>query len=216
MKLKTLEITNFRCFESLSMDFDEQLTVLVAKNGQGKTSILDAIRIGLWSFVSGFDLARNQNNDSGNNISFNDLRLIQDRIKIPCKITLSGYYNDYESNNDLKEISWTRCKEVGKTKDDKNSKLIKSLAAFAQNLDDMQYLDDTDVDSELHIDADINLPVIGYYGTGRLWNQKRLTKNKKLDLNMRLFAYSDCLDSASSYKSECEKGCNDEKGEHLG
>ena len=60
MKLKKLEITNFRCFESLSIDLDEQLTVLVAKNGQGKSSVLDAIRIGLWPFVSGFDLAQIQ------------------------------------------------------------------------------------------------------------------------------------------------------------
>ena len=75
MKLKKLEITNFRCFESLSIDLDEQLTVLVAKNGQGKSSVLDAIRIGLWPFVSGFDLARNPGNEAANNISVDDVRM---------------------------------------------------------------------------------------------------------------------------------------------
>ena len=45
MKLNNLLITNFRCFELLSIDLDEQLTVLVAKNGQGKSAVLDAIRI---------------------------------------------------------------------------------------------------------------------------------------------------------------------------
>jgi len=55
MKLKTLEITNFRCFESLSIDLDEQLTVLVAENGAGKTAILDAVIIALSPFIRGFD-----------------------------------------------------------------------------------------------------------------------------------------------------------------
>ena len=42
MKIKTIKLTNFRCFESLTVNFHEQLTVLVAKNGFGKTAILDA------------------------------------------------------------------------------------------------------------------------------------------------------------------------------
>jgi Predicted ATP-binding protein involved in virulence len=55
MKLKKLEITNFRCFESLALDLDEQLTVLVAENGVGKTAILDAIAVALGPFIGGFD-----------------------------------------------------------------------------------------------------------------------------------------------------------------
>ena len=55
MKLKNLQISNFRCFESLSIDFDEQLTVLVAENGVGKTAILDAIAVALGPFIGGFD-----------------------------------------------------------------------------------------------------------------------------------------------------------------
>ncbi len=97
MKLKKLEITNFRCFESLSIDLDEQLTVLVAKNGQGKSSVLDAIRIGLWSFVSGFDLARNPGNEAGNNISVDDVRMKKESDRemtriFPCEISLQGEY----------------------------------------------------------------------------------------------------------------------------
>jgi predicted ATP-binding protein involved in virulence len=47
---------------------------------------------------------------------------------------------------------------------------------------------------------------LGYYGTGRLWSHKRLTKEKtvkkqKTDTFMRLSAYRDCLDPASSYKN---------------
>ena len=52
MKIKTIELTNFRCFESLKVNFHEQLTVLVANNGFGKTAILDALAIGLGVFLS--------------------------------------------------------------------------------------------------------------------------------------------------------------------
>ena len=45
MKMTSVTLKNFRCFKNLTIDLDEKLTVLVALNGQGKTSVLDAIRI---------------------------------------------------------------------------------------------------------------------------------------------------------------------------
>ena len=227
MKLKNLQITNFRCFESLSIDLDEQLTVLVAKNGQGKSSVLDAIRIGLWPFVSGFDLARNPASDTANNISIDDVRVLkmqdgQMARQLPCKITLDGDYEinltpgslpplpllDNSVDEDLPinqgkegyriEYPWTRSRESEakgtKTKDDSSSRIVKYLANFTQ------------AEIRNPVGTDTNLSIIGYYGTGRLWSQKRLTEDKKTkgkqesDFFMRLFAYRDCLDPASSYK----------------
>lgn len=43
MKLKSMQIKNFRCFSDLTIDFDDRLTVLVGTNGSGKTAVLDAI-----------------------------------------------------------------------------------------------------------------------------------------------------------------------------
>lgn len=202
MKLKKLEITNFRCFESLSIDLDERLTVLVAKNGQGKSSVLDAIRIGLWSFVGGFDLAHTGYNDPANTISVDDVRMLRkpDRQmvrQLPCKITLQGDVDTslIERQNPMQAWTWTRFRESEaprtKTKDDGISKKINLLASIVQ---------DRIRDSE---SSDVDLPVVGYYGTGRLWSQKRLTERKikqGADFYMRLFAYRDCLDPASSYK----------------
>lgn len=45
MKIKELEIENFRGIEKATIQFDERLTLLVAKNGGGKTTILEAIAI---------------------------------------------------------------------------------------------------------------------------------------------------------------------------
>jgi predicted ATP-binding protein involved in virulence len=227
MKLKKLEIINFRCFDLLSIDFDEQLTVLVAKNGQGKSSVLDAIRIGLWPFVSGFDLARNPGKEAGNNISVDDVRMIRikhdstihhDRVaryddmvrQFPCQIALQGNFDInfplpfserlitdplYPDNERQIELIWTRFRESeakgAKAKLDTSALHVRHIAIAFQN----------------HIrnpeSPDTNLPVIGYYGTGRLWSKKRLTENKKkhdASFYMRLFGYRDCLDPSSSYK----------------
>ena len=47
MRLKKIRLENFRCYESLTLDLHPRLTVLVGKNGAGKTAILDALAIGL-------------------------------------------------------------------------------------------------------------------------------------------------------------------------
>ena len=65
MNIQSLEIKNFRCFKQISSTFEEDLTVFVAKNGQGKSSILDATKIALWPYVSGFDLGKQTNLPTG-------------------------------------------------------------------------------------------------------------------------------------------------------
>lgn len=45
MRLKRLKLNNFRRFRDFEIDFHEQLTVIVARNGLGKTSVLDAITL---------------------------------------------------------------------------------------------------------------------------------------------------------------------------
>jgi predicted ATP-binding protein involved in virulence len=47
MILKHLELTNFRCFESLLVPLDKHLNVFVGGNGTGKTAILDSLALAL-------------------------------------------------------------------------------------------------------------------------------------------------------------------------
>ena len=65
MKLKQVEIENFRAISMLSLPLDSDLTVLYGKNADGKTSVLSAIAVGLGSIprllpdVSGIDFRAN-------------------------------------------------------------------------------------------------------------------------------------------------------------
>ena len=52
MKLKKVQITNFRCFESLDITLQPDVNVFVGVNGAGKTTILDAIAIALYDIVA--------------------------------------------------------------------------------------------------------------------------------------------------------------------
>lgn len=97
MRLHTLELRNFRCFADLKLDLHPNLTLLVAENGQGKSTVLDAIRIALWPYVNSFDLARKVFNDPGNGIAISDVRLLQlasgDMARqLPSSVTVSGDY----------------------------------------------------------------------------------------------------------------------------
>jgi len=52
MKLKKIEITNFRCFETISVPLQSDINVFVGINGAGKTTILDAIAIALYDVIA--------------------------------------------------------------------------------------------------------------------------------------------------------------------
>ena len=61
MKLNSLTMVNFRRFEELSVRFHPELTVIAARNGKGKTTVLEAVALALGPFVGAFDESRGEN-----------------------------------------------------------------------------------------------------------------------------------------------------------
>ena len=47
-RIETLWLVNYRRFTDLQVEFDPELTVLVAANGGGKTAVLDAL-VAVWT-----------------------------------------------------------------------------------------------------------------------------------------------------------------------
>jgi len=198
VKLTKLNLENFRCFGHLEIDLHPELTVLVAENGQGKSSVLDALRIILWPYVSSFDLARNAFNDSGNAIAIDDVRLIKldsgDMARqLPASVAMTG---DFGVGH---EKTWIRYRDkeakLTKTKDGGDTGFMRQWASAIQS----QIREPNK--------PTLDLPVFGYYGTGRLWAQKKLTEftrgkddTEGTDFYIRTFAYLNCLDPASTYK----------------
>ena len=47
MYISRLCLQNYRCYDNFEIDFNKELTVIVAENGKGKTAILDAVAVAL-------------------------------------------------------------------------------------------------------------------------------------------------------------------------
>ena len=189
MKIKKIQLNNYRKFQHLEVSFDEGMTVITALNGSGKTAVLDAIRASLWSFVRKIDAASGSSGSKPVGICIDDVTLldIDSNMEYQVPTIIKTQLID--------GMSW----EISRTKITPRTNTIylkaRSIEKFSQEL--QAKTRDTNDSRE------VRLPIIAFYGTGRLWNQKQLTKTRtKLDDHFfsRTHGYLDCLDSASSYK----------------
>lgn len=51
MKVRTLEIENFRGIRNMTLNFHDRINVLVGENGAGKSSVLDTLSILMFQYV---------------------------------------------------------------------------------------------------------------------------------------------------------------------
>jgi len=201
MKIKKLKLENFRAFKSFECDFEPDLNVLVGLNGQGKTSVLDAIAIAFGQFSGGFGTGKDKgvlNGDihlaklkpdfSGNFI--NDFAInysMEYQFPVTIQAESFGHEVDHNEYFDLPR-SWERNRNTLKGR----TTQVKELKAFAQRLQ-----------KNVQDNEKVRLPLISYYGTGRLWALKRLTEknNSQNKKESRLDGYKNCLDPESSYNA---------------
>lgn len=197
MRIEKLRLKNFRCFEELELNFDKKLTVLVAENGQGKSTLLDAVRVSLWPYVSAFDAVSGNMSNSG--IEIDDVRLSRTssnnmEYQLPARIetTLS---------HGVQSIHSARQRDKTSKSSKTTVKEAKSLSEWGVNLQKKLRMT-SDKDSEIDHDRAVSLPIVAYYSTGRLWKQRYLTLKKQSDSDFfsRTAAYVGCLDSGSDYK----------------
>jgi len=196
MKLAEITLDNFRCFEKLNILFHPELTVLIASNGAGKTTIIDAARIAMWPLVKAFDLGSQTGKSA--TIQIEDVRLTrreQNNMEavVPATISATGTWPQQSEEN-----TWVQTREKLKprtnTLADENTKELTELGKQLEK----------SVRNE-HNETVTSLPLVVYLGTGRLWYQGRYTSSiadKKLDsgIRSRLWGYQNCLTAASSYK----------------
>jgi predicted ATP-binding protein involved in virulence len=190
MRIDSLTLHNFRKFDQMSCTFDQKLTVLIGANGDGKTTLLDAVRIALLPFIKGFDLGSQTGKSA--TIQLEDVRRkIQDsgnmEPQLPSSITALGNWDKEE---------WTQTREsIRKNTNTLQDKNTKKLNKYAKTLQEKS-----------RSGEDVVLPLITYLGTSRLWYQGRYraeTSEITLDVNdySRTSGYLNCLSYTSSFKA---------------
>lgn len=189
IQIDKLLLQNYRCFEECEITFRPDLTVLVARNGQGKTAILDAIALSLEIFVNtlsgissgrGFDRrdfrrsrdsATNVSNERHNHVRFEAFGLI-----------------------DGNGISWDRRLRANSKYARNSTKGITGLRSEADSLRGKVLAKKVDHPTQT------DLPLVAYYGTGRQWRRSRFTARRwRYPQVERFDGYIDSLNSGAGY-----------------
>jgi predicted ATP-binding protein involved in virulence len=190
--ISSLTLERYRCFKKLDIEFDPNLTIISAPNGEGKTAILDAVAISLRFFIDTL-----QKRQSSLGFTKDDIQLVAGADgnmenylpHEPTKLSAEAWFLG-------EKVNWTR--------------KLKSMASSAKTItEDGSGLSSIALEllRAIQPDSTINeekksciLPMISYYGTGRLFSQIKAS-NAKQSGRSRLDGYEDCLNPNSSYKA---------------
>ncbi len=190
MRIDQLSLTNFRGFPNVAFDFHPKFNLLVGENGSGKTSVLDALSVaaGSWFLgIGGYDTRHIQDADirkialrAGETTTFEG--------QYPVVVEASGVIDGpFLSAEPLK---WARDieKAGGKTRF-KQAATIKRLAS--------------EVEARVQRGEGIVLPLIAYYGAGRLWVPAKDMEGggpeKEAPVPSRLDGYKTSIDPRISF-----------------
>lgn len=154
MRIDQLTLKNFRCFEERTFAFHPQFTLVVGVNGTGKTALLDALATALSTWFIGLSTApRPRSVDNAD-------------VRMHCEQTESGYrYPEHwpvrvdaigRVPGCPEPLAWARekVKAGGNTRYGEAGELLAVARA---------------ADTALKESEQPILPLLGYYGAGRLW-----------------------------------------------
>jgi len=189
MRLETLRLQNFRGFEEKTFTLHPEFNLIVGENGAGKTSFLEAAAVAIGSWLLGFQ------GHGSRNIRKQDVRVVREMVEkryrelpqYPVSVTATGSLhlarmarseesqevvylpstNAHQPNPREKAISWSRSVkgDGGRTTMTDAAKLKKIAESMAQAV----------LQQQPRV-----LPLIRYFGAGRLWESVRDVGNKSL------------------------------------
>jgi len=190
--ISSLTLVRYRCFKKLDIEFDPNLTIISAPNGEGKTAILDAVAISLRFFIDTLQKRQASLGFAKDDIQLaagDDGNMENYLPHEPTMLSAEAWFRG-------EKVSWRRelrsMASSAKTKTE-NAKGLSSIA--------LELLRAIQPDSVINEgEKGCILPMMSYYGTGRLFSQIKASNAKKSGRS-RLDGYEDCLNPNSSYKA---------------
>ena len=188
MKLKKIKLKNFKCFENLEMELNSQCNILVGVNGAGKSTVLDAIAVSLGAYLSGFDDMKGKAFDPEDShyCMYQAGNRVEAQEQYPVEIYTEA---EIPKGEGIEFIKWQR---------ELNGKGRRTTHGNARQVIDFSRLLQEEVRKG---DNSAILPMVAYYGTGRLWLKKGNRRDvKKSDPLYRQRGYTDCLAAETNDK----------------
>jgi predicted ATP-binding protein involved in virulence len=170
LRLENLHLDNFRCFETLDVPFEPDVTLLFAENGGGKTAILTATAMAL-------DLLQHRHTKPLVPDAGRDARRIRDdatgqrqpvgALTIACTATVGVHAS----------VGW----KLTASPTSRRSKA--SLQNVSSAIEEVRQ-------------PGVRWPLLGYYGTGRYANERK--SGPKTTFQDRLDGYVGCLEPSAT------------------
>lgn len=199
MRIDKIHIQNFRGIEDMQIDLNSRFNLLIGANGSGKTAILEAFAVAMGAFFLGLPGVSSRGireediryfktiEGSYEWSSLTKVEVIQGKVN-----NINGTIADRELNN---HCSWfkERVGISGRTNHGKKSQ----IKTFAQAIDKAI--------KNPKRTAYIDLPVLAYYSTARLWKEGRENtkvesiESKTKQLPSRYRGYKDALEIKSTF-----------------
>ena len=180
MRLRSTTIRNFKGIENCQIEFKPGFNLIKGENGKGKTSILEAIAVGLGGYIAGM------NGVNTRHIAKEEIRNTYVALGDASCDVITHVPTEIHICADIAEstIEWTRSR---------NS--VNASRSTIQPRDIVKKAE------EMSNDVNSVLPIILYQGAGRVWSQKReKSENPFKTKYVRTVGYMDALSDASNVK----------------
>lgn len=180
MILERVHIANFKGIEECTVELKEGFNLIIGNNGYGKTSILEAISVGLGGYIAGLEEVPTKH------FSKDEIRVVLEKqgegsfnkrymtpVSIECEAVVEG-----------ERVEWTRRKNS--LKSSRSTVEPRTICKKAYQM----------ANESNHI-----LPILSYQSTARMWMQKREAPENIFSKKFyRTVGYAGCLQEASNIK----------------
>lgn len=180
MRINKLHIENFRGYKNLDLSLHKGFNLIIGDNGSGKTAILEALNIAMGSFFLGIK------NTKTRHILHNDVHIssseFSEEFAWPVSVKAEGVFHN-------EPLIWKR-----ELTSFNSSTLIRDAKEIKEKA--------TELDARVRKGEAVDLPILAYYATGRLFNEAKASNvlNKKIQIGSRFRAYDKCLEAKSTFK----------------
>lgn len=183
MRIDKIQLQNFRSFADHEFNLDPRLTLIIGNNASGKTSILEALSVSIGGYLLGIPNGfagvtkqahkRNFNDDDIHRFFAKNTEVIQTEFSNFTSVKATG---SIQVDTEVKTVEWERTvKGLGVRTNNSGCQKIQNIAAKMY---------ETSIQ-----EGGQTLPILMYYGTGRLWAGQKTNIKKLANTNTALGYY---------------------------